>query len=217
MSLITIYNNYGLQFFPFRLKAAHAGSGRSSIGGEPPLGILPSQVYPQTRYLGTLGLVGNLDASLFTTLDYSKPPSPFNLFSATGKLQDTSSDLVQFVVHPTQLARSCGSPLRSELTSLGFEFGFPGVDPDYAHPETLWEAGIHTGHKVGGAPFFDQLEGDVMAAYQLLREGYVHLLQLSFPSDQDDEVAIDWFFGDTTFHVFARKDKEDVQFRYIWR
>jgi hypothetical protein len=215
--MTNLYHEYGSKFIPFRFKAEQAERTRSSIGGEPPAGILPPRVYPQTRYLGTLGLKEDLDVSMFTTFEYSPPPSAFNLWSATGRLQDASSELVQFVVHPAWLARATGSPLRGDLIeTLGFEFGSPAFDPKCSVTD-FGQVPIYEGHKVGGLPYFDQLEGDFEAAFGLLDKGFIHLLQLNFPSREDDPIPIDWFFGENPFHVFARKNRDVFEFRYIWR
>jgi hypothetical protein len=171
---------------------------------------------PPTRHLGTLGLEEDLDVSMFGTFDYDAPPGPFDFFSATRRLQDSSSKLIEFVVHPVRLARAVGSPLRSEIRALALVFGSAGVDPRCTTTAELGLSDIYASHKVGGMPFVDQLEGDVGAALHLLDEGFVHLLQLSSLGNLDNVVPGNWFFGETTFHVFARKDRDAFDFRYIW-
>ena len=46
--------------------------------------------------------------------------------------------------------------------------------------------------------------------------GYVHLVQIAFPSNEDAMVSVDWPFGEAVFHVFAKKKSSGFGFRYIW-
>ena len=215
MPMNSLYKDYHLQFIPFRLRAERAERARSSFGGEPPAGVLPAQIYPGTRYLGTLGLEDDVDISMFMTFEYSAGGGPFDFYANTRKLHASSDSLlVQFVLHGTRLPRAVSSPLRGELQKLGLAFGPPGTDPPYngvARP-----GDVFADHKVGGIPVFDQIEGDVGAAYELLNHGFVHLIQLVFPSNRDSPVAVDWWFNDTSFHVFARRQRDGFDFRYIW-
>ena len=184
------------------------------MGGEPPIGVIPSRVEAQTRYLATLGLEDDLDVSLFSTFDYHSPQSPYNFFRATYKLQGQSPGLIEFVVHSRKSRRHAGSTLKNELPALGFVGGNPGMDPETI--EALGNPAVYTDHKVGGQPFFNQLEGETGASLELLHNGYVHLLQIAFPSNRDTMINVDWPFGEAIFHVFAKKVGQDFEFRYIW-
>jgi len=95
-------------------------------------------------------------------------------------------------------------------------FGVQGIDPECSTVEALGNPSIYPDHKVGGQPFFSQLEGEVGATLALLREGYIHLIQIAFPSCNDTPINADWPFGDNIFHVFAKKNNNDCEFYYIW-
>lgn len=214
---MNLYADHGRTFIPFRLKREAAPDARCSIAGEPPTGVTPGRTDGNTRYLATLGLEAGVDVSLFSTFDYQSQQSPFNFFSGTYKLHDQSSALVQFVVHQQARGRDTSSALKNELPALGFVFGAPGTDPECPTVEALGNPAIYTDHKVGGQPSFSQLEGDVGVALNLLRSGYVHLLQLNMPSAVSDALVKGmWPFGESVFHVFAKKTGGVFEFRYIW-
>ena len=215
--MTNLYRDYGLEFVPFRLRVENAGSARSYIGGAPPTGVSPPKVHQHTRHFGTLGLEEGIDVSMFGTFDYSAPTGEFDFFSKTGALLGLSSPLIQFVVHAANLPKAKSSPLRGEIQALGLVFGSPRFDPPCTTVAGLGLVDIYTSHKAGGIPFFDQLDGDVGGALNLLGDGFVHLLQLSSLGKDDSIVPGNWFFGETTFHVFARKDNGSFDFRYIWR
>lgn len=216
LSLINLYTDYNRTFVPFRLKQEAVPSARCSIGGGPPIGVKPSRIETTTCHLATLGLEDGIDVSLFSSFDYVARQSPFNFFHATYKLHDQSNIIIQFVVHRRMPSFDMASPLRSPLPRLGFVFGAQGIDPESPTVEALGNPAIYTDHKVGGQPFFSQLEGEVGATLALLREGYIHLLQISFPSSHDSPIDADWPFGEAVFHVFAKKSKNGFEFRYIW-
>ncbi len=213
---LNLYSNHGQMYIPFRLRSGVECGEYCSIGGSPPVGVMPGRIEANTRYLATVGLEGDVDVSIFTTFDYGATTSPFNFFRGTYKLYDQSQALVQFVVHPRRSLRDSSSMLKSEIPTLGFVFGKSGVDPECSIVEALGSSAIYTDHKVGGQPFFNQLEGDVGASLELLREGYVHLFQIAFPSRQDTLIDVDWPFGEAIFHVFAKKSGQVFEFRYIW-
>jgi len=213
---MNLYANYGRKFTSFRLKQEAASNARCLIGGAPPTAVIPRSVEAATRHLATLALEERLDVSLFSTFHYESGPSPFNFFRATYKLHDQSNVFIQFVVHQPMRDSDIPSPLKSPLPALGFVFGDQGVDPECATVEALGNPTIYSDHKIGGQPSFSQLEGVVGATLALLRGGYVHLLQLAFPSRNDTLVNTDWPFGEAIFHVFAKKNGSVFEFCYIW-
>ena len=180
------------------------------------MGVKPSRVEATTCYLATLGLEDGIDVSLFSSFDYLAKQSPFNFFRATYKLHDESNIIIQFVVHQHMPRYDMASPLRSPLPMLGFVFGAQSIDPECPTIEALGNPTIYSDHKVGGQPFFSQLEGEVGATLALLRDGYIHLLQIAFPSSNDTLINADWPFGEAVFHVFAKKSKNGFEFRYLW-
>src|SRR5205809_712536 len=108
---MNLYVNHGRTFTPFRLRSEAASRERCSMGGEPPIGVSPSRVEAETRYLATLGLEEDLDVSLFCTFDYQSRQSPYNFFRATYKLHGQSQAPIQFVVHPRNSRRDSSSTL----------------------------------------------------------------------------------------------------------
>lgn len=216
MSITNLYADHGRTFIPFRMKREAASDARCWIFGEPPKGVRPTQIDEKTRYFATLGLVDGIDVSLFTTFDYQSEQSPFNFFAGTDKLHEQSSPLVQLVVHQRANERDPASVLKHESSALGFVFGAPGTDPECLAVEALGNPAIYTDHKVGGQPSFSQYEGDAGATLALLCGGHVHLLQLNMPSATDTLVSVMWPFGESTFHVFAKKSGSSFEFRYIW-
>lgn len=209
-----LYGNHGPVYFPFRLKAGRA-PGACQLGGAPPQGVIPPQVETATRYLATLRLNEECDVSLFTTFDFTNR-SLSGYFNATYRLLDQSNPLVQFVVHSSIADREKSSGLSSDLPELHFVFGRSGVDPECLSAEGLENPAIYEEHKVGGQPFFEQLEGDFAKTLDLFQQGYIHLLQLAFPGEEDAEIDADWPFGPSVFHVFCHQVGLSFQFCYIW-
>jgi hypothetical protein len=119
-------------------------------------------------------------------------------------------------VHKQANGRYLESALKSDLSALVFAFGDQGTDPECAAIEDFGNPLIYTDHKIGGQPHFGQLEHEVGAALSLLRNGYVHLIQIAFPSNEDAIINVDWPFGEAVFHVFAKKSGSGFEFRYIW-
>jgi hypothetical protein len=217
VSLMNLYANHRRTFIPFRLKREAAPDARCSILGAPPKGVCPARIDEKTRYFATLGLADGIDVSLFTTFDYQSEQSPFNFFAGTYKLYDQSSPLVQFVMHQRASERDATSALKHESPALGFVFGQLGTDPECPTIEALGNPAIYTDHKVGGQPCFSQLEGDIGAALALFHSGHVHLLQLNMPSAATDTLVRGmWVFGESVFHVFAKKLGNAFEFCYIW-
>ena len=67
-------------------------------------------------------------------------------------------------------------------------------------------------HKTGGVPFFAQLEGTVLRdSLEAMASGYLHILHLDFPSQEDAEFSGNWPFGENVFHVFAKQGQEEDQ------
>ncbi|MDR2863516.1 MAG: hypothetical protein LBV54_06560 [Puniceicoccales bacterium] len=218
LPLMNLYANHGRTFIPFSLKREAASVARCSIAGVPPIGVAPDWVDGNTRYFATLGLEDGVDVSLFFTFDCQSQQSPFYFFDGTYKLHDQSSALIQFVVHQQTRGRDTSSALKNELPALGFVFGEPNTEPECPIVEALSNLTIYSEHKVGGVPLFSQIEGDVDAAFDLLRNGYVHLLQLNMPSAATEDTLVDgtWPFGELVFHIFAKKAGGVFSFRYIW-
>ena len=217
MPPMNLLNEYGLKFIPFRLLHEQTPIARNFMGGSPKRGVTPPLIEPATKHLCTLGLVEGLDVSLFSTFDYNILDSRYSFFPATYKMHDESNPLVQFVVHPEETQRDDHSPLKNSIKALELVFGEVRSDPPCEGVEDLGAAAIYSDHKVGGLPFFNQIEGEVGKSLQLLRDGFVHLLQITFPSNADSLSSGNWPFGESAFHVFARHDAlRDFRFYYCW-
>src|SRR5258706_5021929 len=154
---INLHTNYGLNFLPFRLRQ-EADTTRTYFGGPPKRGVVPPIVQSATKHLCTLALVDDLDVSLFSTFDHESLDSDFSFFRGTYKMHDESNALVQFVVHPIEVRRNDDSSLTHYLSALGFAFGGSGDDPPCRSVQDLGLTRIYSDHKIGGLPFFNQIE-----------------------------------------------------------
>jgi len=211
--MTALYRDYGRTYLPFRLALAGDARARCSLGGAPPAGVTPPLVDASTNYFGTLGLEPGLDVSLFLTFDpAAMTPGPSSLVGCAYKLFREAIPFVQFVVHPAASAWSLESPLHGKFPRLDMVFETEGTDSDL-ELAALAEPGVYDDQKVGGVPAFWQLEGEVLATPALLRDGFVHLLQLLMPVVR---IKYDWPFGSWVFHVFARRSGSTYEFRYIW-
>ena len=47
-------------------------------------------------------------------------------------------------------------------------------------------------------------------------EGFTQVVQLLFPASSDALFNASWPFGEMTFHLFSRKIKQVLAFRYLW-
>jgi hypothetical protein len=72
-------------------------------------------------------------------------------------------------------------------------------------------------HKIGGRPFFRDAGSPAYAVVnRLASEGWRHILQMSFPSDQDAVIGGSWPFGEMDFHLFASADEGSPEFVSFW-
>jgi hypothetical protein len=70
------------------------------------------------------------------------------------------------------------------------------------------ESLISSGHKLGGKPYCIQ-EPTLAGADALMARGFVHALQLDFPSRADGAVNGNWPFADGMFNLFIKPDDPD--------
>lgn len=214
---MNLFSDYGLKYIPVRLRHEQTEIARNFMGGAPKRGVAPPLLEPATKHLCTLGLVEGLDVSLFSTFDYNSQDSPYSFFNATYKLHDQSNSLVQFVVHPMETQRNDQSPLKNSIKALELVLGQARSDPPCESVEDLGAAAIYSDHKIGGVPYFNQIEGEVGKSLRLLRNGFVHLLQITFPSKADSLTTGNWPLGESAFHVFARREAlREFAFYYCW-
>lgn len=180
----------------------HIAEGDSSlgfrIGGLPPLGIAPEFPNERTQYFGTFPIFdGELqEMSIFCSFDYRDPKDPCfitrNIHRAIG------SEVVQCLLHPAA-ERSKESPFPSELEAYRVMVGQETTEPQ--------DLGEGVPHKIGGLPFleYDHPSARGVSA-DLLGDGYLHLLQWSFPSPGagDCRVKGSWPFANYAFHLYLK-------------
>jgi hypothetical protein len=213
---VNLYAPFGRTYFPFHLRLEAVREARCVLRGPAPVGVAPSYVDANTRFFMTLGLVEGLDVSVYTSFDYAEPPSELSPYQFAWRLLSEKQPLIQFVTHSSGTPRDAGSPLSNEGPALGFVFGARGEDPECENSNALSREHVYEDHKVGGLPFFAHLEGDFGKAFDLLSQGYEHLMQLGFPGAEDSLLDGTWPFGGYVFHVFAKRSAGDFQFRCIW-
>jgi hypothetical protein len=153
--------------------------------------------------------------AIFSSLDYQSA-GPFNFFDATYRMLGQDNPLIQFVSHSNASPIVETSELRSEFPRLDLRFGASAQDPECLSSTDLGTKPVFQDHKVGGMPYFGQLEGQVMESLPLLNSGWIHLLQLVFPGIDDDETPGSWPFGESAFHVFCRREQNEYVFKYCW-
>lgn len=193
---------------PFTLRPdAEAGT---RFGGRAPSGIRPKRATAATVYLATIPLARTpvRDVSIFLTERQE------NTFLSEGGRLYVGSDLgpVEVVSHPRS-ERGAESLFHSRLSEKAIVLGAEDADW-YTNDEG--ERVLIGGHKIGGRPalFKDwHLEEPVN---DLLRCGYVQVLQLDFPSADDDVVSGDWPFGDGMFHLLGREPFGDSDWACFW-
>jgi hypothetical protein len=212
---VGLFSNYGRSYRPFRLKQTLDYHEDSWLGGAHRINVRPPIVNSLTRHLCTLSLTDTEAVALFASLDY-QTTGGFNFFQSTYRLLGERDPLVQFVLHPVGQPIDYTSELQSHIPPLKLCFAGSGEDPECRSPIDLGYNEIYSDHKVGGVPYFEEIEGDVVGSLELMAEGWVHLLQLVFPGKDDDETPGLWPFGESAFHVFCRRDQSDFKFMYCW-
>jgi hypothetical protein len=170
------------------------------IGGKAPHGVEPKDIREgETKYWLTIPWLHDSELSLFLWLSPIASESNCT-WTNSRKVHTSASSLAQAVVHPAA-SRSGNGLLASSLASRGLEIG-PSIedvspyDPDMPWPE----------HKLGGKPFFDDAGS---YAYQLtnnlISAGYIHVLQMTFPSNSDAGINGSWPLGEMIFHFVRFK------------
>lgn len=181
------------------------------IGGNPPLGVVPSKPTENTRYIATIpadALPGH-EISIFTSFsEDSDDPSWYA--KGVSVLHNEESKLVQMVVHPAA-RRSKRSQYSSTLASHGMR-----VEAERRDGKTE-ETGVWTHHKLGGFPFVYRFYKDLRdEVYSSFDDGFTVLVQLASPGAEDHIPEGDWPFGNNIFVLFAKKTGDAFSFRYVW-
>jgi hypothetical protein len=195
-------------YVPFRLREARTDDAHW-IGGDAAAGVEPPVAEALTRHLLTLRLSEDAAVSVFTTFNYDAGQGPWAFCKGFNTLFDESAFIIQCVTHAPAPRATERTPWRAEFTVVGLEFG---TLTDEAAEE------VYEDHKVWGVPYVEHEEGRISEAMAraMSVEGFVHVLQLTFPGYEDANVKGDWPFGGVTFHLLARRVGEGIQYRYCW-
>lgn len=219
MYVDALYSDWGGRFAPFRLRADSALPRHHFFGGAAPHDVHPLRQIPETFFLAALGLTANEAVGIFCHFNYQSATSPTYFYSASHKLWDASADYLEFVVFNGLAESSQSSPYAHQLPELRFSFYDGGDDPSEPTADDYANGRIFSDHKVGGLPFFEQIEGRILDdVLRARKEGFVHILQLAFPGPDDTLIDADWPFGPMVFHVFAKRSNtsDAFEFRYCW-
>lgn len=183
---------------------------RAVLGGGGPAGVTPRCIYPLTKHLVTLPFADRR-LSVFYTFDMSQDGA-WNPFDNTHVLFDEANHLVQFVINDAREGE--GYLGAGNLPRMGLDIGL-NLRPDGPYDDEV----SYPFHKIGGIPCFTRLfEDDFYSGCGKImnQAGYVHLLQLAFPSGPNDVlIDADWPFGDAIFHIFM-KSGPVPSFKYCW-
>ena len=180
------------------------------IGGVPPQGIEPPVILDTTRYFATLPFrdIGLREMSIYLSTVY-KLDSPVSMLTNRSILFTVENPMVQIVIHKPA-SRGEDFDLSSELTGRGLII--EDERPDSGDLDIIWNH-----HKIGGHPFFRDFDDPIAAqGKDLLKEGYLHLVQFAFPDKKDGRICGTWPFAEYIFHVFAKDVDGRIDFRYCW-
>ncbi len=180
----------------------------SRLGGQPPAGVIPSNVTPLTRYFCTIRIAEDptLEVSVFLSFDFDR------MADNAGSIQ-SSVKLFEVVTHGESI-RSDQSALISELTPHPILHGL--VCEDYLVDDDGSRI-VRSDHKLGGYPFIQDIgEGLPDAVAQAHKEEYFQVVQIDFPGYRDGPVAGDWPFAGGIVHLLGREPLEKCSWRCFW-
>ncbi len=195
---------------PIRILGPDSASG-PRLGGNPPAGVRPPVMQDSTRYFLTLVLdeASGRELSLFNSFE-----SDFMAFLKKKYViyrQDELS-MVQAVVHD----KSTRELEKSALTSH-YEGRALMLEAEVPDEDGWLDSMIYQESKMGGYPFYYQNKESIRsAANELLSQGFVHLLQVSFPTSKDFLISGNWPYGPYILHVFADHPKNPTDIRLGW-
>jgi len=179
------------------------------IGGLPPKGVKPKTVLESTQYFGTFPITGPQgleEMSLFVSFEYLDVEDPLFITEHIGRALGPESGAFECVFH-APAPRAGRSGLASELQGYAVSVEKESLDVPGAE-------GGGVPHKIGGiAPLEYERPSTRKLADDLLREGYVHLLQWSFPGYGDCDVQGEWAFHNYTLHLYLKPEGGS----YAWR
>ncbi|MBI5534543.1 MAG: hypothetical protein HY898_17590 [Deltaproteobacteria bacterium] len=212
---MNLFRAYETEFIPFRLQRNDQPA-RHYFGGTAPRDVFPRHVESVTRFLAVLALTDTTSVAVFTTLDDDEY-SPF-YYGNVCKLEvpgPESEVLIQFAQFAPSKDQPAGT-MGSVLPRMVPVFGPPSHDPDLRSGvgENVWK--VEADHKVGGMPYFESLDDMLLdAALEMMASGYIHLLQLGFPTRLDARIDGNWLFAECNFHIFAKACGGAFEFKYL--
>lgn len=199
------------KFAPFRIEASDSETG-FRIGGRAPHGVIPRICGAHTRYLLTVPICADVEASVFHSFNFESDGND-NPFDMAQKMIDQDNPLVQVCLHGRS-RRGDNEKISSEIPGRCLVItGTEVPENPYKDFET------YPFHKLGGEPHFVREfdSGITQEARRLFRRGFVQLIQLAFPVGPGDAVIdADWPFGDAAFHILAKSHGEKLSYRYCW-
>lgn len=192
---------------PFSISESDADVG-ARFGGTSPKGVHPPKASDRCEYLLTVSC-NDRELSVFTALVYD-PDDPNCVWRLSRQLLPDSNSWVQAVLHDPA-PRSAGNRLRSSFAGHRLDVEDPRADTDEG-PD-----GPYLLHKIGGTPVFRDGGKDLEAlATSVMRDGFLHALQLASPGSRDADIGGSWPFGDDVFHVFMQRQSSRTSFRFLW-
>ncbi len=197
---------------PIRILASDSQEG-NRIGGFPPAGVMPAQVFPCTKYFATLKLNGDdKEISIFNSFE-ERAASNRSLPKHSGTIySQADAPLIQFVVHGKSIRSRVKSTLISPLTSKALV-----LDPEERDEDGWLDSNIYHNSKMGGYPFYWHNKVSIRRQGRTLTEaGFTHLFQFSFPNNRDALISGNWPYGGYVMHVFVDDPDDPQDIRYGW-
>jgi hypothetical protein len=119
-----------------------------------------------------------------------------------------SDDRIVAIRH-NEIPRGRSKQFASELSAHPLEIS-PRTDHDLVDDGTGGTI-VYSAHKFGGRPYCIQ-EPELEGTELLLKQGFVHALQLGFPGRSDGDVSGNWPFADGLFNLFLKPDDPTVTY-----
>lgn len=190
---------------PMRIVPPTDSINNGKLGGRPPKGIIPKRGLYSLKYFITVKLSGeeNLFISLFVA-DFE------NLLGVRGRVNKLG--MVENVIHKPQ-QRENNSQFQSQISEHDIQILETENDSEEIDKEIIYLSG----HKIGGFPHLirnkNNLENDIN---KLFENGFLQIVQIDFPGNQDDVVSGDWPFGDGIFSLFGKAPFENENWFWCW-
>jgi len=206
-------NNYKENCRPIRILEQDAETG-ARIGGNPPDGIVPEEVFYCTEYFATLVIDGDQtrEISIFNSFEMDVISDRSFLNNKYIVFPQERAAFIQFVIHDKSTREKKNSDLTSTLSSHALI-----LEPEEPDADGWLDSNIYRGSKMGGYPLYWQNKQSIRGQGKaLLDQGFTHLFQFAFPDDRDGKVSGNWPYGEYILHVFVDDPKKPKDIRYGW-